>query len=105
MEKIRLIVLADMPLSTRHERKVARVFKEDLFKNGFSELQNGVFTRVADGRTSAAIHENRLRNHAPELGVVRLFTVTERQFARSELLAGSEPPQETEIGSQLDIFL
>ena len=105
MEKFRLIVLADMPPDTRHERKVAREFREYLFKGGFSELQNGVYTRVSDGRSSASIHEARLRKNAPELGVVRLFTVTENQFARSELISGDELPQETEIGSQLDIFL
>ena len=105
MDKLRLVVLVDMPTNTRHERKVAREFKEWLFKDGFSELQLGVFTRVADGRTNARMHEERLRAHQPETGPVRLFTMTERQFATGALIAGEESAQECEIGSQLDIFL
>lgn len=105
MEKLRIIVLADMPETTRHERKVARVFREHLFKDGFSELQVGVFTRVADGRSNANLHARRLKESRPETGPVRVLTLTEKQFSDSELLAGDESPQELEIGSQLDIFL
>lgn len=105
MEKLRIIVLADMPEATRHERKVARIFRVHLFKDGFTELQVGVFTRVVDGRSNANLHVKRLRDNRPETGPVRVLTLTEKQFRDSELLAGDESPQELEIGSQLDIFL
>ena len=105
MEKLRLVVLVDLPTSTRHERKVAREFSEWLFKNGYAELQIGVFTRLADGRTNARMHEDRLIKHKPELGLVRCFTMTERQFRNGELVSGTESAQETEIGPHLDIFL
>lgn len=42
---------------------------------------------------------------SPEVGTVRLIVMTERQFQNAEILSGEERPQETEIGSQLDIFL
>ena len=105
MEKMRLIVLLDMPASTRHERKVKREFLEWLFAAGFATLQDGVFTRVCRGRANAKIHESNLRSHRPESGMVRFFTLTEEQFENGELLVGHELPQEDEIGSQLDIFL
>lgn len=105
MEKIRLVVLADLAAETRHERKVKREFEGHLFKSGFSLLQEGVFTRVADGRTNADLHERRLRSYTPETGTVRLLTMTERQFQSAEVLAGSERTQESEIGAQLDVFL
>ena len=105
MEKLRLVVLVDMPVGTRHERKVAREFREWLFKDGFSELQLGVYTRLVDGRSNARLHEERLCTHQPETGPARLFVMTERQFAEGQLLAGEESAQECEVGSQLDIFL
>ena len=105
MEKIRLVLLVDLAAETRHERKVKREFEERLFKSGFSFLQEGVYTRLADGRSSAELHERRLRAAKPEMGTLRLLVMTERQFQCAEILAGQEQAQETEIDSQLDIFL
>lgn len=105
MEKMRIVVLADLPADTRHNRKVKREFEELLFKSGFSCLQEGVFTRIADGRAHAQIHERRLVANAPDAGHVRFFTMTERQFQGATLLAGEERAQECEVGAQLDIFL
>lgn len=105
MEKMRLVVLVDLPTATRHERKVARVFREWLFANGYSTLQEGVFTRTADGRDSADAHSRKLHVNRPETGSVRLFTMTESQFRNGLLVAGEESSQELEIGAQLDIFL
>ena len=84
MEKIRLVVLADLAVETRHERKVKREFEASLFKGGFSLLQEGVYTRLADGRTNAELHQRRLKAMRPETGTVRLIVMTERQFQNSE---------------------
>lgn len=105
MEKLRILVLADLPDRTRHERKVARELREWLFSDGYTLLQAGVFTRVADGRDNASAHLGRLREHRPETGTVRVLVLAERQFQNSELVAGTEQPQETEVNTQLDIFL
>ena len=105
MEKLRLIVLAEIPTKTRHERKVAREFAESMFAAGYSLLQEGVYSRVADGRTQAAAHERSMDAHAPEVGTVRLLVLTEQQFQASKLVAGSEDAQELEVDTQLDIFL
>jgi len=105
MQKYRIMVLAEFPRDTRHQRKVVREFEELLFAAGFSELQAGVFTRVSDGYRSARRHMIRIRSNAPECGTVRLLAFTEQQFAASELVAGAPSAQETEIGSQLDVFL
>ena len=105
MEKIRLVVLVDMPETTRHERKVKRECMDSLFKLGFSQLQQGVFTRLSDGRSNAALQVARLASLAPSCGTVRIFEMTELQFRKSVLLAGSEDAQESEVDSVLDIFL
>ena len=105
MEKLRLIVLVDLPLETRHERKVAREFREALFKDGFSLLQENVYTRISNGRTNADLHKQRLKGAKPEVGLVRLFVLTENQFQEASILTGTDNTQESEIGSTLDIFL
>ena len=63
MEKLRLVVLVDMPVGTRHERKVAREFREWL-KNekgidpqqAFGDLQY-VFEYVTEELNDPAIYE------------------------------------------------
>ena len=105
MEKMRLLLLVDMPTGTRRERAASRRFGEFLFQDGFAELQSGVYTRMVDGRSCAELHEMRLVENQPPIGTVRLFAMTERQFRSATLVAGSAMPQETEIESQLDIFL
>ena len=105
MEKLRLILFVDMPSSNRHERKESRLFREALFRQGFSELQEGVYSRVADGRTNAELHEKRVRQCRPDCGRIRFIAITERQFQAGTLLVGDEGAQEAEIDSQLDIFL
>ena len=105
MEKMRLIVLVDLPIQTRHERKAKRELCSSLFELGFSELQENVYTRVSNGRSNMDMQIARLRERCPETGIVRLLALTERQFRESALLAGEELVQESEIGAQQDIFL
>ena len=105
MERLRLVVLVDMPTQTRYERKLERELRELLFQDGFSCLQQGVYTRMAESRKSARAHERMLRKHCPKSGIIRLFVMTEAQFAQSSLLAGDDDQQEIEIGAQLDVFL
>ena len=105
MEKLRIVVLADLPVDTRHDRKLAREFKELLHREGFVRLQDGVFTRLADGRTNALLHEKRLKEARPETGTIRLLFLTEVQFQSATLIAGSNDAQEDAVGSHLDIFL
>lgn len=105
MEKLRLVLLADLPKSSRRERKIAREFEENIFRGGFSKLQAGVYSRIADGRSSADMHKERLARYCPETGFVRLIVLTERHFQSSSVLTSEVNVQEEEIGAQLDIFL
>ena len=104
MEAQRILLLCDLPQGRRGERKQARLFRELLFGEGFYELQPGVWTRMAESRSSRDIHLRRVRKGLPSSGRVRAITLTERQFQTSPLLCGEEPKQEI-IGSELDIFI
>ena len=105
MEKLRLLVLVDIPAKTRHERKVCREFLEWLFSHGFAPLQEGVFSRIEDGRAGVSALKRKFLAGRPKLGIVRLFVMTESQFRRGVLLSGTEAVQEREVGATLDIFL
>ena len=103
--RFRMVVLLDMREETRHERAVKRRFCEWLFQEGFAPLQRGVLTRVVEDPAKAGLIERRMRENAPDSGIVRVFTMTERQFQQGTLLAGEDGSQESEVGAQADIFL
>lgn len=104
MEKQRILLLCDLPLEKRKQRKEARLFRELLFREGFYELQSGVYTRMVESRSSRDIHLKRINEGLPVYGTVRLLMLTERQFQNVPLLCGNESKQEI-VGSELDIFI
>lgn len=104
MEKQRILLLCDLPMERRKQRKEARLFRELLFREDFYELQNGVYTRMVESRSSRDIHLKRINQGLPEYGTIRLLMLTERQFQNVPLLCGNESKQE-KVGSELDIFI
>lgn len=104
MEKQRILLLCDLPLEKRNQRKEARLFRELLFAEGFYELQPSVYTRMVESRSSREIHLKHIRAGLPPYGRVRLITLTEKQFQNASLLCGEEKKQDI-IGSELDIFI
>lgn len=99
-----MLLLCDLPLEKRNQRKEARLFKETLFAEGFFELQPNVYTRMVESRSSRDIHIRRISEKLPPYGRVRLITLTEKQFQSAALLCGEENRQAI-IGSELDIFI
>lgn len=104
MEKQRMLLLCDLPLEKRNQRKEARIFRELLFKEGFFELQPGVYSRMVESRSSRDIHVKRIKASLPPYGRVRLIMLTENQFQNAPLLCGEETKQSI-ISSELDIFI
>lgn len=104
MEKQRILLLCALSEEKRTQRKEARLFKEALFREGFYELQPGVYTRMTESRSSRDIHLQRVSKELPSCGIIRAITLTERQFQNAAFLRGSESKQE-KVGSELDIFI
>lgn len=104
MEKQRVLLLCKFAEEKRSQRKEARLFRERLFREGFYELQPGVYTRMTESRSSRDIHIAKLASELPSGGTIQLLTLTEKQFQNSIFLRGAQSKQE-KIGSELDIFI
>lgn len=104
MEKQRILLLCALAEEKRSQRKEARLFREALFREGFYELQPGVYTRMTESRSSRDIHLKRVEQGLPSCGIIRVITLAERQFQSSTFLRGEESKQE-KVGSNLDIFI
>lgn len=101
---MRLIVFFDLPTKTKHDKKVYTVFRRYLLKDGFIMLQFSVYSRVCKGLDSVESHLNYLKSILPAKGNIRMLQVTEKQYARMEILLGTVKKIEKNAGKQLLLF-
>ena len=85
---MRIITLFDLPVISPEDRREYVKFRRFLIRNGFVMMQESVYTKIALNQTAInAVAEN-LRRNKPPKGLVQILIVTEKQFAKMELLIG-----------------
>lgn len=85
---MRLIVMFDLPTLTVEDMRSYRDFRKFLIKNGFMMMQESVYSKIALNQSMANLITNRVRENKPPKGLVQMFTITEKQFSRMEILVG-----------------
>lgn len=85
---MRLLVLFDLPVVTKAERRAYTVFRRFLINDGYDMIQFSVYGRILNGNDALEKHMKRLVNSLPPDGSVRCLTVTEKQYASMKLLVG-----------------
>ncbi|WP_165043528.1 CRISPR-associated endonuclease Cas2 [Adlercreutzia sp. ZJ138] len=102
---MRIIVMFDLPVATKAERKAYTEFRKFLVKDGYSMEQFSVYSRVTLGRDSTEVHVARLKNHIPTAGSVTVFTMTEKQFENRMVLLGKRKQNHSnDYGAQMTLF-
>lgn len=96
-----LLVMFDLPVVTRSERKVATQFRNFLKKDGFDMMQYSVYTRICRGQDAVDKHIKRLQSALPATGGVRALQITDKQYARMMILVGNRKKQEGKGADQL----
>ena len=94
---MRTIVFFDLPVETRKERKTYAVFRKWLLSGGYMMLQYSVYSKIFNNRDAAMKHMGQLRGNAPPSGSVRVMLVTEKQYARMDVIVGGRSRQETVV--------
>lgn len=102
---MRLIVLFDLPVVAKEDRKAYTRFHRFLVKDGYDMLQFSVYARVCNGQDAVDKHVARLRANKPGKGSVRYLQITEKQFAAIHVLVGEKRRAERpESAVQLSLF-
>jgi CRISPR-associated protein Cas2 len=102
---MRMLVLFDLPVVTRAERRAYTQFRRYLLNDGFDMIQFSVYGRILNGRDAEQKHLQRLIAHLPPEGSIRALTVTEKQYAGMKLLVGLPLFQEKRVNAaQLILF-
>ena len=83
-----VLVFFDLPVvKSEHRRAYAR-FRKFLLKNGFMMLQESVYCKLALNGTAANAIISNVHKNKPEEGLVQLLTVTEKQYAKMDIIVG-----------------
>ena len=91
---MRALVIFDLPVISKKERRLATSFRKFLLDDGFEMLQYSVYTRLCPDRDNAYTHLERIKRKAPNNGSIRMLMLTERQFTDMYVVAGEKSAQE-----------
>ena len=95
-----MIVLFDLPVGTKAERRAATRFRHALLDLGFEMSQFSVYMRLAAGKERVDVLARKVEDALPPHGKVHIVTITDKQYeniitfrgrARGE--AGKNPDQ------------
>lgn len=85
---MRLILFFDLPVTTKAERFAYSRFRKFLLKSGFLMMQESVYTKLAPNQPVLDSIVEHVRKNRPEVGLVQMIAVTEKQYSRMEIVTG-----------------
>lgn len=86
---MRVLVLYDLPVKSSENIREYTKFRKYLLKTGFIMMQESVYCKLALNTTVANAIIDNLRKNRPEVGLVQVLTMTEKQFQKIEFIVGS----------------
>ncbi len=75
-----MMVIFDLPVGTKGERRAATRFRNFLLDQGFSMAQFSVYFRFCGGKDQAEAYIKRVEQSLPKTGLVQILGFTDRQY-------------------------
>lgn len=99
------MVFFDLPVKTKANRREATQFRNFLLNDGYHMIQYSVYARVCNGMDAVEKHRNRIKNHLPDNGAIRMLVITEKQYESIDILLGKLTESDESFQcEQLSIF-
>ncbi len=86
---MRVLVFFDLPVTTYDNKREYVRFRKFLLKNGFMMLQESVYCKLALNGTAASTVVENIKKNKPSEGLMQLLLVTEKQYAKMDIIVGS----------------
>ena len=94
----------DLPTETTEERKRHTEFRKDLLRDGFTRFQLSIYTRCCPSSENAEVHIKRIKGFIPPEGNVSILCITDKQFAKIEVIVGKKARKPPKPSDQLTLF-
>lgn len=99
-----LVVLFDLPVGTKKERKAANSFRFKLLDLGFEMTQFSVYLRYCAGKEQAQSYERKIERFMPSSGKVHIMAITDKQYENIRTYRGRKREQSPENPNQFALF-
>lgn len=85
-----LIVLFDLPVKTKEERKRYSRFRRNLLKNGYLMLQKSIYYKYIRELRALDIEKNKIHKYCPMEGNIKIIRLTKKQFESIASILGDK---------------
>jgi CRISPR-associated protein Cas2 len=75
-----VLLMFDLPVRTKQERKLAQNFRLSLLDNGFEMAQFSVYLRYCSGRSEVETYISKIKANVPGGGKIDILTFTDKQY-------------------------
>ena len=99
-----LLVMFDLPVGTKPERKAATRFRQWLLDQGYEMSQFSVYMRFCVGREQATRRIRDISAALPGKGSVHVLSITDRQFEQMAVFRGQSRKRGKAAPAQLALF-
>lgn len=99
-----IVLMFDLPTKTKPQRHAYTVFRKDLLKDGFKQMQYSVYARHCASEENAQMHANRAKISIPDKGEVRIVLLTDKQYERIQVYYGNFRKKNEKAPPQLEFF-
>lgn len=99
-----VMVVFDLPVLTKVERKRATRFRKDLLDEGFTMMQLSVYLRFTAGKEQAFALTQRVGRKVPKDGKVDVLFFTDKQYQNIYSFRGRRDTPRPDKPDQLALF-
>ena len=99
-----MIVMFDLPVVEKEERKAATAFRNALLDLGFEMSQFSVYMRFCTSSMQIDTYCKRVEDSLPEGGKVNILQFTDRQYERIVSFHGMAKQPANKTPDQFDLF-
>jgi len=98
-----MLVMFDLPVLTKAERKAANDFRNYLLGQGFERAQLSVYMRFCSGKEQTKSYVRKIKAHIPKGGLVDILMFTDKQYENIITFHAAEI-QPRKMDDQLALF-
>jgi CRISPR-associated protein Cas2 len=99
-----LVVLFDLPVGTKKQRKAATRFRHKLLDLGFEMTQYSVYLRFCAGKEQAEAYGRQIEQAMPSAGKVHTMAITDKQYENIRTYNGRNREQSPKNPDQYALF-
>ena len=99
-----MLVMFDLPVVSKDERKAATAFRNGLLDMGFEMTQFSVYARFCTSAAQVDTYCRRIEGDLPGGGKVNILQFTDKQYERIISFRGKEKQAANKSPDQFDLF-